>query len=55
MLRGNKVKRWRAIDQSNSIIHMFDLRQTLTKYIGNFLNEFETLTILANKPIILEY
>ena len=25
-LRGNMVKRWRAINQSNCIIHMFDLR-----------------------------
>ena len=34
---------------------MFDLRQTLPKYIRTIVNEFEALMILANRPIILEY
>ena len=51
----NKVKRNRAINQSNRIIHMFDLRKTLPKYLRTVLNEFEALTNLSNGPIILEY
>ena len=54
-LRVNKVKRNRAINQSNRIIHMFDLRKTLPKYLRTVLNEFEALTNLSNGPIILEY
>ena len=54
-LRVNKAKIWGAINQSNRIIHTFDLSQTLPKYIRNFLNEFETLMNLANGPILLEY
>ena len=54
-MRGNKVKIWKDINQSNSIIHTFDLRQTLPKYVGTILNEFEALRNLANGPIILYY
>ena len=54
-LRGNKVKRYRAINQSNRIIHMFDLGQTLPKYLRTILNEFEALANLANGPIINTY
>ena len=53
--QGNEVKIYRAINQLNNIIHKFDLRQTLQKYLRTFLNEFEVLMILANRPIILEY
>ena len=55
VLRGNRVKRWRDIKQSNCIIHMFDLRKTLPKYLRTLLNEFEDLTNFSNGPIILEY
>ena len=34
---------------------MFDLRQTLPKYLRTVLNEFEGLTNLANGPIIFTY
>ena len=54
-LQVNKVKIWRAVNQSNRIIHTFDLRQTLPKYLRTILNEFEALTNLDNGPIILEY
>ena len=37
------------------MIHTFDLRQTLPKYLGAILNEFEALTNLADGTIILEY
>ena len=53
--QGNKVKIWRAINQSNRIIHTSDLSQTLLLYLRTILNDFEAQTILANGPIILEY
>ena len=40
MLRGNGLKRQRAINQSKIIMHTFDLRQNLPKYLRNFLNKF---------------
>ena len=54
-LRGNKVKIYRAINQSNSIIDTFDLRQTLPKYIRTILNKFEALINLDNGTIIFTY
>ena len=54
-LQGNGVKIYIAINQSNNNIYKFNLRQTLPKYLRIFLNEFEVLTILANRPIILQY
>ena len=37
-LRTNEIKRWRSINQSNRIIHTFDLRRTLAKYLRTFLH-----------------
>ena len=34
---------------------MFDLSETLPKYIRTILNEFEALKNLANRPIIFTY
>ena len=51
----NKVKRNRAINQSNRIIHMLDLRKTLPKYLRTILNKFEAMTNSANGPIIFTY
>ena len=44
-LRSNEIKRYSAIHQSNRIIHTFDLRRTLPKYIRTFLHENAVLTI----------
>ena len=44
-LRTNKIKRQRAINQSYRIIHTFDLRQNLPKYIRTFLHENVVLMI----------
>ena len=51
----NGVKIKRAINKSNRIIHTFELRKTLPKYLGTILNEFEALMNLANGPIIFDY
>ena len=36
-------------------MHTFDLRQTLPEYLITILNEIESLTNLANGPIIFTY
>ena len=45
VMRTNEIKRLRAINQSYFIIHTFDLRQTLPKYLRTFLHENVVLTI----------
>ena len=54
-LRGNGVKRWSEINQSNYNIHKFNWRQTLPKYLRTFLNEFEFIMFFVNGPIIFMY
>ena len=44
-LRNNEIKRYRAINQSNCIIHTFDLCWTLPKYLRTFLHENVVLMI----------
>ena len=44
-LRTNGIKIWRAINQSNRIMHMFDLSWTLPKYLRTFWHENEFLII----------
>ena len=45
VLQNNDIKRYRAINQSNRIMHTFDLLQTLPKYLRTFLNENAVLMI----------
>ena len=45
MLQTNEIKRWSTINQSYCIIHTFDLRRDLPKYIRTFLHENEVLMI----------
>ena len=54
-LRGNEVKIWININQSNNNIHNFNPHQTLLKYLRTFLIFLDILMILANGPIILDY
>ena len=44
-LKYNEIKRYIAINQSYRIIHTFDLRQTLHKYLRTFLQKNAVLVI----------
>ena len=54
-LRTNEIKRQRAINQSNHIIHIFDLRRTLPKYLRIFFSQKCSTDDWSNKPIRLQY
>ena len=45
VLQTNVIKKWIDINQSYRIIHTFDLRQTLPKYLRTFLQENAVLAI----------
>ena len=44
-LRTNEIKRYSAINQLYRIIHTFDSRRTLKKYLRTFLHENAVLVI----------